>query len=52
MRDPRPLTGSIWWSRSAWLACVAIIAGQGFSRFSFGLLFPRMSHNLVGGVSG
>jgi predicted MFS family arabinose efflux permease len=39
------------WLALAFLAGFGVLAGQGFSRFSFGLLFPRMGVSLVGTTS-
>ncbi len=39
------------WLVAANIAGLGIVAGQGFSRFTFGLLFPRMGATLVGSTS-
>jgi predicted MFS family arabinose efflux permease len=40
------------WLALGFLVGLGILAGQGFSRFTFGLLFPRMGASLVGTTSG
>lgn len=39
------------WRALGFLVGLGVLAGQGFSRFSFGLLFPRMGVSLVGTTS-
>lgn len=39
------------WLSASVIAGLGIVAGQGFSRFTFGLLFPRMGASLVGSTS-
>jgi predicted MFS family arabinose efflux permease len=39
------------WLSAAVLAGLGVLAGQGFSRFTFGLMFPRMGAPLVGTTS-
>lgn len=48
---PLVTTSSDRWLTTGTVAGLGILAGQGFSRFSFGLLFPRMGASLVGSTS-
>ena len=43
--------GRLSWLLPAVIAGLGIVAGQSFSRFTFGLLFPRMGISLVGSTS-